>query len=46
MYVLVTSTTLEVRRAPILELGQALEGIKEFRCWICRFQNAKFKIPI
>jgi hypothetical protein len=46
MYVLVTSTTLEVRRAPILELGQALEGTNESRCWICQFQNAKFKIPI
>ncbi len=46
MYVLVTSITSKVRRAPILELGQALEGTKECRCWRCRFQNAKFKIPI
>jgi hypothetical protein len=32
MYVLITSITSKVRRAPILELGQALEGIKESRC--------------
>ncbi len=43
---LVTSITSKVRSAPILELGQALEGTRKSRCGICRFQNVKFKIPI